>query len=722
MSASKGLGSLVSSLQRIAFYRIIRGVIKSIGQAFQEGAQNAYFFSKAVGGDLAAALDLLSTKSFTMKNQLGAAWATLLQTIQPILLKIIELIRRAAEVITQFFALLGGKRTYLKAIDYTKAWADTTASGAAAAKEWKNQLMGFDEINRLEEPSSSSGGGGSGIPDYSQMFEEVELPDWMQNLADKLDELKSRLKLSIEDVFFTWDNLNAEQIAEKAVVGLTGLLGGATGFVIGGVPGAIIGTLLGVGIGLEIDALTFDHDGVLSREEIARLIKPALWGLTGGVIGFTSGGGIRGALLGASIGISLETVLETMKFVAGDNPNVSSLLDDLSTVMSAFGGSRIGFKVGGGLAGSAIGAAVGVTINNLIELITFEDKSGWSAQNWLIALVDVFAPVTGAVFGLMVGGPGGAAIGAIIGIGVSLAIKNISWQNPIKNHAKEVIQEYVDNIEHEFETVEPAGAYKQYLQRWKDYASREYKEIGKDSAAGIDVGLEEEGDRRNWFQRVWDKIVSNVKKSFGIASPSTVFAEMGMYLMEGLGGGMDSNFSPIQTVVDNILSLFSNMGLSASSIFNYVGIDLSNAFMSLAHNAHAALQNIIDGLGMVIGHCVDALHALNDVANANAARIEADGSIYLGGLASGGLVTEGQIFVAREAGPEMVGTIGGQTAVANNDQIVEGISAGVFNAVVSAMNVSGGGNDTPVEVYLDGQLIARSTTKYQKQFARAGTM
>ena len=473
---------------------------------------------------------------------------------------------------------------------------------------------------------------------------------------------------------------------------------------------------------LAIDALTFDHDGVLSRDEIVRLIKPALWGITGGIIGFSSGGGLRGALLGASIGISLETVLETVKFVAGDNPNVSSLLEDLSTVMAAFGGSRIGFKVGGGLAGSAIGAAVGVSINNLIELITFEDKSGWSAQNWLIALVDTFAPVAGAVFGLMVGGPGWAALGAVIGIGVSLAIKNISWQNPIKNHAKEVAQEYVDNIEHEFATAEPAGAYKQYLQRWKDYAIREYQEIGKDSAAGIDVGMESEGNKRNWFQSIWDKIVSNVKRSFGIASPSTVFAEMGMYLMEGLGGGMNDNFNPIQNVVDNILLLFSNMGISASDIFNLVGFNLSSAFESLASRAHMALQNIIDGLGMVIGHCVDALHALNDVANANAARIEADGSIYLTGAASGGFLTEGQIFVAREAGPEMVGTIGGQTAVANNDQIVQGISAGVFNAVVNAMSVSGGGSDTPVEVYLDGQLIARSTTKYQKQFARAGTM
>lgn len=49
----------------------------------------------------------------------------------------------------------------------------------------------------------------------------------------------------------------------------------------------------------------------------------------------------------------------------------------------------------------------------------------------------------------------------------------------------------------------------------------------------------------------------------------------------------------------------------------------------------------------------------------------------LAGYASGGFVEAGQMFIAREAGPEMVGTMGGRTAVANNDQIVAGIAGGV---------------------------------------------
>lgn len=52
--------------------------------------------------------------------------------------------------------------------------------------------------------------------------------------------------------------------------------------------------------------------------------------------------------------------------------------------------------------------------------------------------------------------------------------------------------------------------------------------------------------------------------------------------------------------------------------------------------------------------------------------------------AKGGFPSTGQFFMARESGPELVGTIGNRTAVANNDQIISGISQGVYNAMVNA--------------------------------------
>lgn len=51
------------------------------------------------------------------------------------------------------------------------------------------------------------------------------------------------------------------------------------------------------------------------------------------------------------------------------------------------------------------------------------------------------------------------------------------------------------------------------------------------------------------------------------------------------------------------------------------------------------------------------------------------------GFADGGFPDDGQLFLAGESGPEFIGSMGGHTAVANNDQIVEGIREGVESAM-----------------------------------------
>lgn len=83
--------------------------------------------------------------------------------------------------------------------------------------------------------------------------------------------------------------------------------------------------------------------------------------------------------------------------------------------------------------------------------------------------------------------------------------------------------------------------------------------------------------------------------------------------------------------------------------------------------------------------------------------------------ADGGFPPVGQMFIAREAGPELVGTIGGRTAVANNDQIVEGIAEGVYGAVVAAMSNFGGSGNVQLEVYLDGKQIESSVRTTQQR-------
>ena len=76
--------------------------------------------------------------------------------------------------------------------------------------------------------------------------------------------------------------------------------------------------------------------------------------------------------------------------------------------------------------------------------------------------------------------------------------------------------------------------------------------------------------------------------------------------------------------------------------------------------------------------------------------------------ADGGFQATNQHFIAREAGPEIVGTLNGRTAVANNDQIVEGVRAGVFRAVRDALNDSNSNSPAIARVFLDGKEIAMS--------------
>ena len=186
--AKKPLDTFIASLKRIAFYRFIRAIIKAVTEAFKEGLENAHDFAEGIsteGHRFATALDSMSTAGLKMKNQLGSALASLLATIAPIINQIIAFITRIADAISQFFAAFTGG-TYLKAKETFQEWGDTASSGAAATKEWKNQLMGFDEINKLNEPSNGGGGSGKNKTDPSKMFEDTALDAWAQKIHDSL--------------------------------------------------------------------------------------------------------------------------------------------------------------------------------------------------------------------------------------------------------------------------------------------------------------------------------------------------------------------------------------------------------------------------------------------------------------------------------------------------------------------------------------------------------
>ena len=101
------------------------------------------------------------------------------------------------------------------------------------------------------------------------------------------------------------------------------------------------------------------------------------------------------------------------------------------------------------------------------------------------------------------------------------------------------------------------------------------------------------------------------------------------------------------------------------------------------------------------------------------------GRVSIPRLAEGGFPEEGQMFIAREAGPEMVGNIGRRTAVVNNEQIVASIAGGVAEANEEQTLLLREQNsllrallEKETGVYLDGKNLTDSVEKYQRERGR----
>lgn len=192
---ASGLGSFWESLKRIAYYRFIRSVLKGITAAFKEGITNLYHWSNAVNKTFAKSMDRLASSTLYLKNSLGAMLAPIIERLTPVIEWIIDRIVDAINWINKLFAALSGSQTYVVAKKVATKWKDAGESVAGSAKsaadDIRRTLLGFDEINRLDLPNKSSGSGGSGTSgnntDYTNMFEERKLDGWMSKLAAFID-------------------------------------------------------------------------------------------------------------------------------------------------------------------------------------------------------------------------------------------------------------------------------------------------------------------------------------------------------------------------------------------------------------------------------------------------------------------------------------------------------------------------------------------------------
>lgn len=150
------------------------------------------------------------------------------------------------------------------------------------------------------------------------------------------------------------------------------------------------------------------------------------------------------------------------------------------------------------------------------------------------------------------------------------------------------------------------------------------------------------------------------------------------------------------------------------------GINTAVRAIELTADTKTAVANqaaIINGIlsNALSGVSSSALSSINLVSSMLGIDIKIPTrSSYVKQYASGGFPSRGEMFIANEAGPELVGTIGNKAAVANENQLIAALETGVYRAVVSAMQ-SGKGQviENNITLELDGDVVGESVTRYQ---------
>ena len=175
------LSTLAASVKRIAFYRMIRSAIKGVTQALKEGVSMLIEWDRTYGNNTSYAArtaDEIAAKWREVKKSLGAAAMPLIQIFQPALMSLMQTVINVANVINQVLRALQGFGTYIKATD--KGFK----SAVGSAKELKNILFGFDELNVL--PSANGGGASANVGGID--FEEVDIDSKLKFNVDAVRE------------------------------------------------------------------------------------------------------------------------------------------------------------------------------------------------------------------------------------------------------------------------------------------------------------------------------------------------------------------------------------------------------------------------------------------------------------------------------------------------------------------------------------------------------
>lgn len=248
-----------------------------------------------------------------------------------------------------------------------------------------------------------------------------------------------------------------------------------------------------------------------------------------------------------------------------------------------------------------------------------------------------------------------------------------------------------------------------------------FKEVGEGVGDGTIEGMEsKEGEVESTIIRVTGGIGSAAKRTLQEQSPSKVMYDIGMNAILGMINGLKSKYKEVEQAAKQMCTKYKDAVEGQSKTFEDIGKNIMGSIKTGMGNANmgGTSGKIVQGLGLtalnesmrlagqgainafVLGMKQVHIPQLSVIFNptvkktGNAVTVGASPKIQL--AAAGGFPDVGEMFIARENGPEMVGRIGSKNAVANNSQITEGIKQAVIEGMMQ-VSMMGGGNTAGAE-------------------------
>lgn len=171
-------------------------------------------------------------------------------------------------------------------------------------------------------------------------------------------------------------------------------------------------------------------------------------------------------------------------------------------------------------------------------------------------------------------------------------------------------------------------------------------------------------------------------------------------------------------VIQPVVNLFSGLINTVLGFFSDIGSSVANSFMgvfkSVLNGAFTVIERLVNGF---ISALNTAIGVINLIPGVNIKKLD---KIKLPRFEEGGFPESASLFFANENGiPEMVGRIGNQTAVANNDQITTAIASAVTQAI---NNSDFGQNGSPTVIYIGNKKVYEGYGQHvQRENDRYGT-